>query len=406
MKKLIYIILLLVVVGNLIRIPLTGTTSILIADIILPFILAFGTMDIIQNKRKIPVSAISFPIIFLWIIMGISLLYGVQMLSLGTMEVFTSFLYFLRFIEYSALFFFIPLYFPSEQEKEKLFDTSIYGGIAVAILGYLQYIFYPDFTQMAIKYGWDPHIDRLLSTFYDPNFVGGFLGIIVILILSQLLTNNYDKKQILTKLFWILIILGAIGLTFSRSSYLALVIGLMMIALIRAPWIIVIGILVGSFGIYNSEKMQERIAGAFAFDATSQLRVQSWIESTQPLKHSPFLGVGYNTLKHVQDQLGTAAAGKNSGSGSESSLLTIAVTTGPLGLIIFFWIYFRTWIESFRIQKPYTPASPLQKTLALSLSAIIPLLFVHSWFVNDLFYAFIMTYIFLLFSLFWFSKKQ
>ena len=79
--------------------------------------------------------------------------------------------------------------------------------------------------------GWDPHIGRLLSTWFDPNFIGGFLGFILSITIAL---GLYYWKEKRTKLALVLGIIGFIGLialylTYSRSGYLTLMAGLGML---------------------------------------------------------------------------------------------------------------------------------------------------------------------------------
>lgn len=411
MKRFFYGALFVTLIGNLVRIPLMGDTSILLADILLPVLVVFGFFLMVQRKQRLIQSPITWPIFLLLLIMLASLVYGTILWGLGIKEVIVSFLYLIRYLEYAALFLLFPLAFSTQDERKKIFDVSIWVGLGITALGYLQYIFIPDFRFMAAQ-GWDPHIGRLLGTWYDPNFMGGFLAFMCTLLLAQAIVKIQNRNlSHLKDIPWfeiaaMLFMIGALVLTFSRSAYLALIVGFLMVALIRSPYVLLAGALVAIIAASQSPRMQERIQGAIELDETSRLRIQSWIETSQVIAYSPFLGVGYNTLKFVQDDLGTAAAGQHSGSGSESSLITILITTGPLGLLVFMWIYFRTWIENlFVLRHKKQQSNEFTQIISLALFAGIPLWFVHSWFVNDLFYTFIITFIWIYFAIFYAQRN-
>lgn len=91
------------------------------------------------------------------------------------------------------------------------------------VIGYAQYLLVPDLRFLG-ESGWDVHFFRLAGTMLDPNFTGMLL---VNLLLVGLLKIAKGCKN---KLYLGLLIIPALALTFSRSSYLAflVVMGLLM----------------------------------------------------------------------------------------------------------------------------------------------------------------------------------
>lgn len=117
------------------------------------------------------------------------------------------------------------------------------AGLMLMVLGFLQYFFLPDTRFLSIL-GWDDHYYRLLSTQLDPNFTGLLLTITLFWWWStpfnwwQWLVHGLSKQQLMRlKQAATVVISGllvlAIGLTFSRASWLALLVGLGVIATIK-----------------------------------------------------------------------------------------------------------------------------------------------------------------------------
>ncbi len=101
-------------------------------------------------------------------------------------------------------------------------------GMIFLVGGLLQYFYLPD-TRFLYELGWDDHFYRLIGTMLDP----GFSGIIFVMTLIML----YSIKSLPNKLLIALslpLTLG-IALTYSRATYLALVVG--SLVLIGQQWL-------------------------------------------------------------------------------------------------------------------------------------------------------------------------
>lgn len=92
------------------------------------------------------------------------------------------------------------------------------GGL-VAWLGILQYLFLPDVRFLKIL-GWDDHYYRLISTQFDPQFAG------LILVLTLLVWEMTRVKSVWVKWLGQVVLVAAIAMTFSRSTFLSLAVAL------------------------------------------------------------------------------------------------------------------------------------------------------------------------------------
>lgn len=102
-------------------------------------------------------------------------------------------------------------------------------GLIMVAFGLCQYLLIPDTRFLAIL-GWDDHYYRLIGTLFDPNFTGMiFVLTFVYLERAKLLPKMHQTAllsfQIVTTI--------ALGPTFSRASYLAWLVALLGILMIR-----------------------------------------------------------------------------------------------------------------------------------------------------------------------------
>jgi hypothetical protein len=131
----------------------------------------------------------------------------------------TSLLYVFRLIVY--LLFAVSLWFFL---KSKLLDRAYTRfqffsvGFFVLVLGFLQLLLIPDTRFLAIL-GWDDHYGRLISTPLDP----GATGMILLMAIGLGLSLKYFKNSYLKFSMLLAFIIGII-LTFSRATYLSLIV--------------------------------------------------------------------------------------------------------------------------------------------------------------------------------------
>jgi hypothetical protein len=193
----------------------SGGSNLYLFDIALVILCVFGLWKLLFSVRKffLPKSYGAFLVLLGYL--GIFL--SVRFIDLGTADLTTSGLYLIRFVLYvfSGLIIFNLIKFEviSLGFIEKLIIGS---GILIAIVGFIQLLVLPDFTVLDASLGWDPHKNRLASTFFDPNFVGAYLVMALTLLLYRFDLKN--KFHVISAL----VIFVAILLTFSRSAWLML----------------------------------------------------------------------------------------------------------------------------------------------------------------------------------------
>lgn len=375
-----------VIPGQLIRLPVGHFGAVTLSDIfVLLTSLAFILYFIFGKK---PFNLPRYTFFTLLFILSAT---ASTILALGVFtptEVAISSFFLVRFVLY---FFFSVVTFNIIQ-KDKIsswLNIVLAIGVVFTIIGFVQLWLFPNFSFLTV-YGWDPHQKRIASTLLDPNFTGGLLLFFFSLSISIFLFNNKKIYVIASSLFFI-----AIMLTFSRSAYLAFFLAVMTVAIFKSPKILVVA-LVAFFIIFLSiGQTRQRIVGAFTLDETSKARVASWQKAVEIFLKYPLFGTGFNTYRFAQIKYGNFTfdhpSGGHSGSSSDSSILTVAATTGSLGLC-FYLLMLAATTKAFLKKAKASPAN-------LGAAASFIGLLAHSQFVNSLFFPQIMLIYWFLFGL-------
>ncbi len=390
----ILIALLLSSLGELVRLPWGPGNGLLPNDLWLALVGGVWFIDKTLIRRRWPKSALFAPFATFVVIATLSLIHGSAVLA--PKEVLISSLYLIRFIEYFLIIFIVSdlTQINAPSPPARILNTILLAGLIVAIAGFIQLKWFPSFESFE-QLGWDPHIGRLLSTWFDPNFTGGLLAFLVIVGTAKVLSrfSNFGFRNFLVFRYsiFVFIFLYSLLLTYSRSSYLMLVAGLGIIGLIKSKKLLLIGALAIALLLTVSPRAGDRVVdlyytGQSLFgltaelpDATARLRLNSWRSAWIIIQDHPFLGVGYNTYTYAQANYGFIDdLKKHSASGSDSTLLTIWATTGIFGLLAYLWILGTILYITFRHR---------QNPLSLGVLAGTIGLLVHSLIVNSLLFT-------------------
>ncbi len=379
-----------IVLGQLIRLPI-GDSAILPNDIILPvLILAWTLRRLASRQWRVLHHSLTWPIALTVLVMALSLLVNFGREDVA--EWVNGGLYFVRWIEYLALFWIGQDFFQTQARAQRYAKILVGLGVSLALLGFVQLRIFPDFSFM-VPQGWDPHVGRLLSTWFDPNFLGGLFVILIAISISVALYLPFR----LARWWWVAtaIMSLAIILTFSRSAYVGLVVALGIIGLIRSRVALFLGALAIVGIILFVPRVQERVIGIRSIDETAQLRLVSYRNALTVIGDRPYLGIGYNLYKYVQVRYNfLERTEEHSASGSDSSLLTMWVTTGTIGLIMYLWLFAAMLREGWRTWQDRS-LPKMWQGFGLGAFAGLCGLFAHSQFVNGLQYPHLMEVVWL-----------
>ncbi|MBI2620672.1 O-antigen ligase family protein [candidate division WWE3 bacterium] len=261
--------------------------------------------------------------------------------------------------------------------EDFVFKSIFCLAFGISAAGFVQLILLPDYRVLDVNLGYDPHINRLGSTFFDPNFAGGLLAFSLSLAIWYLYVAKKTKPTIVNQILWIFVPLTALFLTFSRSSWLMFGVVVFVYGLYKFRLMLVLGVAVAFLAYFAVPRVQTRISGVTDPADSASFRLISWKNAYKIASDNLLAGVGFNAYRHAQKEYGFFETGKyggSSGSGSDSSFLLALATTGVAGFAVFSFAYFYPVVASLRdYNQLYVVAGLLG-------------LFVHTQFVNSLFY--------------------
>lgn len=288
----------------------------------------------------------------------------IVLLTIGTLSLFANAIikhYLLKNIIY-AMFYSIRIIFlvysfniivnclkKYNVSSKKVCDFIIKIYIIVCIIGIIQLLFFKnayDWYAIFEKIGNyfpnpDPHFGRLLSTYFDPNYLSACLLVPLSLSLSYWL-NNYGKKYF----FFFALFIISIILTVSRSGLLGAGISILILSLkylfydnmgskhklnkkvLLIYFVVFLGILIL---ILLDSRLISRIINSLN-DPSTFFRFASWKEAWKIICNNMIIGIGYNAIGFYKDNFGIISTSF----GIDSSLLLIFTSIGIIGLSYFF----------------------------------------------------------------------
>ena len=336
--------------GQLLRIDLKGFSFPLI-DVFIVIIFCLNIFQKIKNKDlKVKNKYLLYFIIFAWF----AFIFNFFRYNF---DVIKPILYLFR-LTFLLSFFIFP---PKIDEKiKKFFYLIIFSNV---IFGLIQYFFWPNFTYFN-SLNWDPHLYRLVSTFFDPTFTALiYLFLIIVVFLNKKISF---RKTIL------IITYLAMALTYSRSSYISFFVAFSFIAYQKKNFKIFI---FSSLLIFSTIFLLPRFEGeGTKLERTSSIsaKIENYKEGFNLFLKSPIVGHGYNNLFYIR-QINNPNSHANSG--FDGSLMTILTTTGVIGLILFI----------LGLKKVFIRGDLITKTILISV-------LVHSFFANSLLYPWILLF--------------
>jgi hypothetical protein len=196
--------------------------------------------------------------------------------------------------------------------------------ISLVIFGLIQYFIWPDLTFMT-TIDWDPHLNRLVASFFDPTFTA-----IIYLFFLLRLTLNPSK----TKLTYLAIFLTyiAFALTYNRSGFLSLFVVSVFISnkLAQPKIIIFTTIVILSTLILLPQKAGE--GNRLNRISTITAKLENYHQGIELFRKSPIFGIGYNTIGLYRPEIKPTSHAKW---GFDGSFLNIAISTGLIGFLLF-----------------------------------------------------------------------
>jgi O-antigen ligase len=262
--------------------------------------------------------------------------------------------------------------------------------LVFALFGIVQSAFLPGFAQMLHDGGdmptWDIQGRRLVSTVLDPNFAGALIAVALVTRLARVAEGIRESA-------FALVTLGAaLILTVSRSSLLAFVAGVVVIAAIRGLRLRLFRVMVvGAVLVLPFASLLLGFAAKFnklTYDNSAAARLVPWTRAVQLVAEHPWLGVGFNAIKQAQAAHEWRPVGGADVS-LDGGLFFIAAMTGLIGLVLYLRIIGRVWGMARRAWRDRS-VDTRDRAHAVGTVAATVAVIVHSFFVNSLLLPFVM----------------
>lgn len=378
--------------GNLtkiLKIPL-GADVISISEILLFILIGFK----IFFNFKIFFDFLKCNFILIFMIL-VSFIYG----SLVNQFEINSLIYALRLIFLLMSGFFIGkiFYVLSIRGKNQIFDFYISTYVFISIFSLIILFLFPDSTKLwdfmdsfGGNFRGDPHQNRLVSVYLDPNYYGAIICLPISILLGKLIL-----KQNLRDLFFFLIMVASLILSGSRSGLGALLIILFyhIIVIIKISlerrtvnlklslsilFIVSTGIILyPNFSPYF-QRTVSRISNIES-DESAFVRFDSFEIGNRYILENPIFGIGYNYfLKIAKKDRGLNAL--------DSSLQNVLVNFGIPTFILFFFLFSR-WFFKVSYYNRILDLPEKQIFSSFNIYLLVTFLFTSA-FNNVLFYSF------------------
>lgn len=395
------ILILLFPLGELGRFNIYNEISSTFNDVLVGLlVVVWLTSLILRNKfTEVSKKQLAKPILIFIFVAFSSLIFNYN--NLKPQEFLASFLYLLRFISYAGIYFIISEF--DTKFEQKIVMLMLISGTLIVLGGFVQYFLYPSLRNLYYL-GWDEHLYRLFSNFLDPNFAASIISLFLILLLS-LLFLGYSKSQ-KTRIFLVLISIfafAALLLTYSRSGYLMFFASVSTLLLILGRKIyIAILFVVFTIGIIILPK---NLGG----EGVKLLRTASILARSEYLnnaitifKDNPIIGVGFNTYRYAQHRYGlideSSLRVSHAGAGTDNSFLFVLATTGIVGFTFYLYMWYKI-LKTSRWALKTNARNKFEKAIACAVIASSVGLFVNAFFINSLFYPFVMEWMWILIAL-------
>lgn len=377
LKKLFILVIFIFPLGEIFRIDLGSGFILKPLDAgVIILVLSWLAFKLFK-KQRIGQKYIYIPALLFTVSGFLSLIISNLHLSLN--EFLTSFSYLVRWIAYAGIFFVVSDF--DNNFKKKISHILIIIGSLVVAFGYLQYFFYSNLRNLYYL-GWDEHMVRMFSVFFDPNFAGAFFVLFFLFLISIFL----KKKSIVVGLLSILT-LGAVFLTFSRSALIALIASSVLLFILMNKKILIVLLLAITFVAFAISSKYFDIENINLFRVvSSEARLETAKKAMGIIGANPIFGVGFNAYRYAKLDSSMRNNSSNlvshADAGVDTSLLFVIATTGIVGFILYLFLWYRI----------------VKITSVLAIASIVAV-FIDSMFINSLFYSFIMLWLWIISAL-------
>ena len=394
----------LMIVGQLGRIPVLAVGSseapLLVNDLWVLTVLAVGALSAMMS-RSFKIDVVGGVALAFALLGGVMAIAAIPRFGLTGMQLVVSLAYLARWLVYFGVYL-VVINIVRFDDVMSVWHTLEAMMLAFAVFGILQAIFLPHFAQLVyadsrVGIDWDDQGHRLVSTMLEPNIAGAMIMLVLLIQLAQLSAGERVALWKPTVLF------GALVATLSRSSFLGLLVGLMIVLAVRGVsrrmirFATVIALLLIPV-VPRTVEFAQAYNKLTVVDASAMSRVTAWLRVLHMFSDNKFFGIGFNTYRFVQERYGYTPGAGVAASSADGGLLFIALMTGLAGVGLYLgmlWLVVRRcraiWRDSL--------ADRSSHALATGIAAGTVAVCVHSFFVNSLLTPFVMEPLWILWGL-------
>lgn len=278
---------------------------------------------------------------------AISLSWVISVGHLGWKSTWMGGLYLLRTTVYYLLL--IPIFQRVRRRRRYYLSYLLWASAGLTLIGLGQYFLNADFRSWQVL-GWDPHVGRLVGSFYDP----GFLATLYLLFFIFWLQRPFSSG----KLFILMLLFLSLGLSYARASW-----ALALMAIVLVGWRkwrrsliwLFAGIIFLYFFLPHGFSEGTRLSRL----ASIRGRWENGLQAIRVIDHHHFWGIGFNNIALVKTEkmerppilnpkYSSAKVNKNSHSlaGFENSFLFLGAAGGLISLLAFGCFFFWIWRQS------------------------------------------------------------
>jgi O-antigen ligase len=224
---------------------------------------------------------------------------------------------------------------------------------------------------------------RVNSLFFDPNIYGRFLAIVMILLSAWLLWARRQREVVVCALL-LLVLWGGLVVTFSQSSFTALLIGLAVLGAMRwsVKWALILSgaalVVAVAFVAIAPGAVHLELGNSKSADKATSGRYDLIKGGLDLFKDEPIGGKGsgafgrdYRRSEHVSAEKATSA--------SHTIPITIAAEQGVIGLAVYLLLLLIAFLRLFRGAR----GVPERAAVAAAFTALVAHTMLYAAFLED-----------------------
>lgn len=226
---------------------------------------------------------------------------------------------------------------------------------------------------------------RVNSIFWDPSVYGRFLVVALIPAVVAIVRTRSTRTSLAAAAFVAVTWLGLL-VSFSQSSFGALVVGVLAIAFAAWRWRATFAVVVAAVVLAGIAVSQPRVRHVLVHHTTAGLNSASSGRASLvangvriAIRH-PAIGVGVGGFKHAYSKRVHLKGRAQKLAASHDTPVTVAAEQGLVGLALFAWLCLAFFVEAFRrVDRTFVGA------VALAVGVTLGAVLFHSLFYADFF---------------------